>query len=234
MSNLTNNNNNDEINIIPPISSNPNLIMPNFVNSDEVLHKFGCDFNDGKFTLKIGTLYLSKGNLTKIKTNIQEQITKRIEEFDLEYIHCVKFCVPVFGPKTKLGIEQSCAEIFVGLSELYIDTKPEYPGIYFVKVIFPKPIEFHKNIFHLGNLRESSGSVGNIKKNIKSQFEKMVSTIITHIQPDTTGIIRCTIPIYSPDTKLAINEFLSEKYPDSKHRILRLTSGIFMVDVFLK
>jgi hypothetical protein len=114
-------------------------MMPNFVNSDEVLHKFGCEIIEGKIILKLGTLYLSKSNLDKIKKNIGEQITKRTQEFNLAPIHCVKFCVPVFGPKTKLDIEQSCAEIFVGLSELYIDTKLEYPGIYFVKVIFSKP-----------------------------------------------------------------------------------------------
>jgi hypothetical protein len=207
--------------------------MHNFTNSNEILHKYGCEIFEGKITLKIGTLYLSKGNLAKIKKNIQDQITKRTQAFDLEYIHCIKFCVPLLNSNTKLGIEQACGKIFPGLSELFVDTRPEYPGIYFVKIMFPKPVETF-SIVDFGKLMESTGTIGNIKKNIKSQFEKLELKFSMEFQSDTTEIIRCTIPIYSPDTKLAIQEFLREKYPDSKHKVLRLTSGIFMVDIFLK
>jgi hypothetical protein len=210
-----------------------NTMMLHFVNSDNILHKFGYKMVEGKFTLKIGTLYLSKGNLANIKKNIQDQITKRTESFDLVYVHCIKFCVPVSGPSTKLGIEHVCTEMFVELSELYIDTKPEYPGMYFVKVIFSKPVETF-SVVNFGNLRESTGTIANIKKNIKSQFEKMELKHITQIQSNTTDIVRYTIPIYNYDTRLAIGEFLREKYPNSKHRVLRLTSEFFMVDIFLK
>ena len=202
------------------------------VKSDEIFREFGCEINSGKITLKIGTLFLSKGNLTSIKKNISDQLSKRTQSFDLTQINSIKFCVPISGSITKLGIEQSCMDVFVGLSELYIDTKPEYPGKYFVKVIFPKPIETF-NIVNLGSLRESNGTVANIKKNIKSQFEKMESKQTSQIQNESTDIIRCMIPIHNEDTKLGIEQFLIEKYLDSKYRVLRLTSGIFMVDIFL-
>lgn len=195
--------------------------------------EYGCEYIGGKFVLKIGTLYLSKGNFKNIKKNISDQLGKRTQAFDLEYIHSIKFCVPVSNSQTRLCVEQSCAETFVGMSELYIDSKLEYPNLFFVKVLFAKSAEVF-NVINTGHMIMSYGKVSSISKNIKSQFEKMKSKYIVQINNPDTEIIRFTVPIHNNDTKLGIEEFLRENYPDSKHRILRLITGIFMVDIFLK
>lgn len=203
------------------------------INNLSVFREFGCTYIGGKFVLKIGTLYGSRGNITSIKKNISDQLSKRVQAFDLEHIHSIKFCVPIICTQTKFCVEQSCRETFTGMSELFIDTKPEYPNVLFVKVLFPKLAEV-LNIVNLDEMKISYGKVSNIAKNIKSQFEKMKSKYSVQINNPDTEIIRFTVPIHNNDTKLGIEQFLRENYPDSKHRILRLISGIFMVDIFLR
>jgi hypothetical protein len=203
------------------------------INKINVFREFGCTYIEGKFILKIGTLYGSRGNITGIKKNISDQLSKRVQSFDLEYIHSIKFCVPIICAKTRFCVEQSCRETFAGMSELFVDIKPEYPNMLFVKVLFPKLAEV-LNIVNIDQMKISYGKVSNMAKNIKSQFEIMKTKYSVQINNHDAEIIRFTVPIHNNDTKLGIEQFLRENYPDSKHRILRLISGIFMVDIFLR
>ena len=124
-------------------------------------------------TLKLGTLFPSGGNLNSIKKNIEKQIKSRLSKFNLEFIYCIKMCVPNKNPNSEQAIKEVIDTIFPNNKEYFIDKKDNFPKLYFIKIIFDKVIQ-NERILNLGKFFESSGSDTNIKKNITQQFDKLM------------------------------------------------------------
>jgi len=185
--------------------------------------------------LILGTLFESTGNLKAIEKNISNQLTKRLDLqcFSLDKVHCVKFCVPNVNDNTEQAIRTVVSEKFVGFSNLFIGTKEEFPNILFVKVLFTivhEPLE----ILDIGIFKVSKGSDENIKKNIRSQYDNVMTKNFEKFNLNLADVLRFTIPIHNESTKTCIDTFLTERFLDKKNRIYQSIDRTFVVDVFLK
>ena len=192
--------------------------------------------------LHLGTLFGSTGNLKAKTKNTSSQLSKRLLGFSLDGVYCIKFCIPKTDTDTDTDTDTNeitgiirtiIPEIFIGFSEIFIDTKNEFPDILFVKVLFPTT-EINLLTVNLGTFKKSQGSIENITKNITKQFDVSMSMNPDAVNLASRDLIEFNVPIHNSNTKICIERLLVERFSDKKNKILQSINGTLIVNIFLK
>lgn len=193
---------------------------------------FGISNTKNGNILKLGTLLPSGGNLSSIKKNIKKQITSKLKQFNLEYIHCIKTCIPKINENSEQAIKEVITSLFPNDIQYFIDSRNEFPNVFYIKILFNQVIDSYK-IFYLGNFLESTGSENNIKKNIIQQFDKLMSKKKETMNLDLFNMIEFMVPIGSnPSVQNIITNIIDEKL-QKKSIINKTIDNFYLVQINL-
>lgn len=163
-------------------------------------------------TLKLGTLLKSAGNSRSIERNITKQLEKRLTSYNLKYVNCVKFCVPIVDFNTEFCVREAINNVFPTKTESFDGTNEKYPDSIFVKVLLNQEPDL-KRIF-LGTFSKATGSLENVKKFILKQLESQLELKKEIIEQN--NLIEFEVPNVTAHTYQALSIILTEKFGENK------------------